>query len=121
MELKEFISSTLVEIAEGVKEAQKRYEELGGVVNPSNISIDKGLCSPGGNAHGFIDRNYNLSNIEFEVTLAENIDSENKAGIGVLLSQIGIGASTKEQHLSASMNKVRFNVQVKFPTTKLTV
>lgn len=121
MELKNFISSTLVEIAEGIKDAQEKFKEMGGVVNPSNIFMQNGLCSPGGNPQKSPDRCYNLSNIEFEIELAENNDSENRAGIGVLLSQIGLGANTREQHLSASMNKVKFNVQVKFPTDRLTV
>lgn len=41
MELKEFISDVLVQIAEGVKDANIRYKELEGVVNPrGNFKVE---------------------------------------------------------------------------------
>ena len=125
MELKEFITSTLVEIAEGVYEAAPRYQELNGAVNPSKLSIVSTLGGdtlysaaakkPGSDS----DYAYHLSTIEFEIGLTDHSNSEGKAGIGVAFAALGIGGSSKEETGASSITKVKFNIPVKLPTQSL--
>lgn len=122
MYLKDFISSTLVEIAEGIKEAQVHYKEFGGAVNPSGISapINGLYYSIADKRIGHTeDFNFYLSNVNFEIGLADSNTHESKQGIGVLLSAVGIGANTNQQEGNVSITKIRFSVPVKLPTQYL--
>lgn len=118
MNLKEFITTTLVEIAEGVKDAQSHYSDLGGTVNPSSMAKANEefyFKNRTGNPN---DRFY-LSRIDFEIGLTDNSGSESGGGIGVFLASVGIGANTKSQETISSITKVKFSVPVKLPTQSL--
>ena len=116
MNLKEFITTTLVEIAEGLRDAQSKFAELGGTVNP------RGLTDPfQKNIYSFtspdaMHRNFKLSNVEFDIALTASNEAENKGGIGVFLGSFGVGANTKEVGGQSSVNKIKFSVPVEFPS-----
>lgn len=40
MELREFIKSTIIEISEGINEAQKELKDSGVIVNPSGLATN---------------------------------------------------------------------------------
>lgn len=115
MELKEFISSTLTQIAEGVRDAQSHYSEIGGVVNPGNLKSVEGTSI----MYGIVDPNYLsvhlLSNVHFEVTLATEDKSSNSGGIGVFLSAVSLGGKSSDSDSKTSLNKVTFDVTVSLP------
>lgn len=72
MDLKEYISSVILQIAEGVKEAQEKTEELGIIINPeSYISKDNNALIEDNTSS---DRR-RVQMIEFDITLnTENYD-----------------------------------------------
>ena len=69
MELKEFIKSTIKQIAESVDELNQEFEGKQTFVNPTNIF---GLKENPRVTHGFSD--YNVTNIDFDLS----VDVENK-------------------------------------------
>ena len=119
MNLKEFVTTALVEIAEGVQDAQVQYKKTGGAVNPCHIQRDNtsGLFYKG--KSGLPDDQFSITNIEFEIGLADNSGSEQKTGIGVVFGAIGLGGNKKEQENTASVTRVKFSVPVKLPAQSL--
>lgn len=115
MELKEFISSTLTQIAEGVRDAQKHYSEIGGKVNPGNLKSVEGTSI----MYGIVNPNYLsvhlLSNVHFEVSLTSEDKSSSSGGIGVFLSAVSLGGKTSDSDLKSSLNRVTFDVPVSLP------
>lgn len=87
MELKEFISRTLTEVADGVRQAIDKAEGRGYAVNPV-----------------FDQRNTALYNIKFELS----VESEVRGGASIKV--LSGGASEK------SLNRVSFEVSMTYPS-----
>ena len=114
MELKEFIKSTIKQIAESVDELNQEFDGKQTFVNPTNI---KGIGEKPYVPFAFTD--YNVTNIDFDLS----VDVENKEGttgkVGVLASVIGVGVSSTEGRVQHSESKVRFTIPVILPSKKL--
>lgn len=112
MELKDFISATLVEILEGVKTAQDKAKNFGATISPEL----------GPQAQGALQgRGVQISNtlqviefVEFDVciTTSENavVDGKANAGLKIHVFNIGasIGESTTNNH--QAQHKIKFKV-----------
>ncbi len=109
MELKEFVKETLLQLTEGVKEAQTECFKHGGLINPmlavplSNTSLQIG------------DKYFPVTNVEFKVGLTENKSAENKQGVGVFLSSITLGAEHKKDRNNQLSTSIEFNIPVVLP------
>ena len=114
MELKEFIKSTIKQIAESVDELNQEFDGKQTFVNSTNI---KGIGEKPYVPFAFTD--YNVTNIDFDLS----VDVENKEGttgkVGVLASVIGVGVSSTEGRVQHSESKVRFTIPVILPSKKL--
>ena len=110
MELKTFVSETLKQIAEGVKQAQEDVKELGATVNPSNTTYaDKQL---------YLTHNKTITAqvIDFDISLTETEATQAGGSIGVFFGSVGLGAHGKTESGSNAMNRVKFSVPVALPT-----
>lgn len=115
MELKDFISSTLTQIAEGVKDSQDKYKDLGGVVNPKGLrQVEGGI--PYGKTTPINGDAFLLCNVQFEVSLTNDNSTSNTGGIGVLFGAISFGGKSGESENQTSLTKVSFNIPVKLPS-----
>lgn len=114
MQLKQFISETLIQIADGVSEAKPHFEELGGTVNPREFDEVTGEVISAKYRSGRNNIRL-LCNVQFEVALTSDNSTEGKAGIGVFWGEIGIGAKNAESARDVSFNKVKFNVPIQLP------
>ena len=92
MELREFVKTTLVEIAEGVKEAREDYAKLRG-----EIPL-KSQCK-----------------VRFDIALTQMDKEDSSKGLGVILSSVKIGANKTEEQVSSSLTRIQFDVLVKLP------
>jgi hypothetical protein len=110
MELKEFVKETLVQITEGVKEAQDECKKAGGLINPM-------LRIPVSNAEKFeIDgQYYPASKVSFRVGLSESDTAGGKNGIGVFLGKFSMGIEKVKETEIQSITSVEFDVTVVFP------
>ena len=104
MELSEFISKTLVQIVDGVRDGQETIGGRGGMAVPDEFLGDHG---------GLLQAEYQL--IEIDVAVSESEGVEAKSGIGVFLGGIGIGAQGANDSQSVSLNRLRFKFPVMLP------
>lgn len=113
MELKDFITETLVQMMEGVKNAQKKAEEFGAIVNPESL---------GGDSYIEVGNNQvaRIQEIEFEVALTETSETGTHKGIGVAFSGIGAKGNKDKNEQNISYNKIRFNVPIALPFVSCT-
>lgn len=103
MELREFVKTTLVEIAEGVNDAKADYKKMGGEVNPLSGTIDGRKV------------NSRITDVSFNVALTQADKTDSSKGIGVMFSSVKIGASNTEEQAVSSLSRVSFTVKVKLP------
>ncbi|MDH4201813.1 MAG: hypothetical protein OEV87_02860 [Phycisphaerae bacterium] len=94
MDLKEFVSETLREIVEGVKDAQGFASQNGAVVAPYN--------------------DYQKT-VEYDVavTVVEGTEAGAKAGISVW--SIGAGGNVKTESTNTTVSRIRFSVAIELP------
>lgn len=116
MELKEFIKEVLTSIFEGVSEAQIEIAEKGGMINPEVSTTTTGvLVSPTNALDRSASGKKNVNIAEFDVVLAVT-DKEQKGGkIGVLLGNLGLGATAGKSGETSQVTHVKFSVPYKLP------
>ena len=100
MELKEFVKETLTQIVDGIKEAQEVCGKIGAIVNPHIDDANDSIRQ---------------EKVSFEVLLSGVENNENKKGIGVWLSSVGVGVNQSDKQENSTHTKVSFDVYVQFP------
>jgi hypothetical protein len=98
MELKTFIAQTLVELCEGVSDAQQRVLDLGARVNPALVAG-------------------NITKVDFDVEVSTAEGASAKSGLGVFVGAISAGAQGQMEAKQNSVGRIRFTVPVIMPVT----
>ncbi|MDO9165059.1 MAG: hypothetical protein Q7U13_03035 [Rhodoferax sp.] len=111
MDLQEFIKKALVDIVAGVADAREEAQKQGATIgsNPvyghlreAKIITDKSERP--------------VSNVEFDIALAEANAKDTKGGIGVFLGTVGLGTQGASHGESSSHSRIKFSVPIVFPS-----
>ena len=106
MKLKEFVRETLVQILEGVKEAQATAKGMGAIINPRLNVIDSLECSS----------EILVRNVDFDVVVTEQKGIETKGGLGIFVGGLGVGTTGKSDEGKEAVNRIKFSVPISYPT-----
>lgn len=116
MELREFIKETLIQVVEGVRDAQAATAQTGAAISPcaddcgyalgGKVSIGP-LTGPG---TGFVQY------VSFDVGLTSADQKEKKGGVGVFFGSLGAGGQASSQSQSGAVTRVQFVVPVVLPS-----
>lgn len=113
MKLKEFISETLTQIAQGVKEAQNNVAPLGAKVNPANVASFEGSVP---HCRGTSTRPARvLCEVEFNVALTNDSSTSTGSGIGILFGAVSLAGKHGTSDKDTTLNSIRFNVIMELP------
>jgi len=107
MELHEFVRETLIQIINGIAEAQ----------NSESIRFNNAAIVP----HGVSSSDVKSANREivFDVVVTTQTESSSKAGIGIFVGAFGVGTQGKLNANDSLENRVQFTVPVLFPMQKI--
>jgi hypothetical protein len=112
MELQEFIKESLIQIVEGVSEAQEEVRSKGAVINPTNLQFDSKQIPGTGNT----EKDKNISRlIDFDIAVTTTEGSKTKGGIGIHVGMIGLGSTGQSEAQNSSMSRLKFSVPILFP------
>ena len=100
MELRDFISSALIEISKGVNDAN---EDLGKTVSAYRSFIIRENCGDKKRSHDGIK-------FDIAVTVTEKDGKENSIGVSVL--KIGAGSDYKKENIGEQTHRVQFEVNI---------
>lgn len=117
MELKDFVRETLLNIVQGVKEAQDVCGIEGAIISPRN-------AGQLGQKAQIKNKLHYVQIVDFEVVLGEDRTKEtgstNKGVIGVVLSVVGfrgeVNKSNKQEEGNTAQTCVKFSVPVILPS-----
>jgi hypothetical protein len=115
MNLSTFISETLVQICEGIEDANARLSGSDAIVCPDRVyPVDNnqqcyGVWKPDQTLNSIV----HLVRFDVAVTAAEG--SETKGGIGVMVAAIGLGSQGKSESSKASESRIKFDIPVLLP------
>lgn len=114
MDLKDFIKNTLIQIVDGVLEAEKELEAKGATINPIGGYFDQKQV--GGRTWSFKDGVAEV--VDFDVALTNSEKEGTSAGIGVLLGSINLGAKGASEEVVTSVTRIKFSVPILLPKGK---
>mgnify|MGYP001240455631 CR=1 FL=1 len=115
MDLRDFVSETIVEIITGVKDAQDKAQKLGGAVNPKLTSN-----SDYASQHGFLRSSGGPAQIvQFDVALTIKEGTGTKGGIGIFAGAINLGSSGQSSNENSSVSRVKFSVPIILPSSSV--
>lgn len=84
MELKDFIKETLIQIVQGIGEAQEELKDTDCAINPRDIKSEDYTTVI------LKNKRHVVQDVDFNIALTNTSNSEDKAGIGVMLGSFGL-------------------------------
>ena len=118
LNLQEFIAEALVQIAQGVKDAQEKMGESGAMINPKEYAVQ-----PSGQLQwfkgGFSSEQPHIGqNIEFDVAVEAVDKGTLKGGIGVA-GVINIGYKAEKDKENSTISRIKFSIPMFLPRQDL--
>lgn len=114
MELKEFVSNSIVQIIEGVKEAQDKAGQFGAIVNPTNLFLYSGQTGTAGQT---LEDNNVSRLVEFDIAVTSVEGEKTKGGLGVVVGVLSAGTMGQSEAQNSSVSRIKFSVPILFPGT----
>lgn len=109
MKLQDFVSETLKQIINGVKEAQGQAKKAGATISPdSHLSYD--------NKKYLFYAGRLVEHVEFDVAVTTSEAKETKGGLGIFVVGIGVGTGGKSDASTISVSRIKFSAPVVLPT-----
>ncbi len=118
MELKEFIKETLVQITQGIEDANKDLKNSSAQVNPKNVmtytrgdhfvmrlDVDK-------EHKNFVDF------IEFDVVACAKDGKATKGGLGIIVGAFALGTQGQSANSSGKESRIKFRIPMLLPTSE---
>lgn len=125
MDLKDFVKSSLHQIAEGIIEANEALSDTNAIVNPPDITVYSETSQAYGRTKSTdstqpASESRVVEKVEFDVAVTVEDGTAKDTGIKVSIMSVGLGAGRKSKTKSGSESRIRFAVPMIFPTTKST-
>ncbi len=111
MDIKEFVSKTLVQITEGVIEAQEKAKGVNPVIWAQSDGASKG-------------KNYATSSnsiaqfIDFDIALVTEVSENKDTGGSIKVAGISLGREEEVKNQESITSRVKFQVLVEFPQVR---
>jgi hypothetical protein len=111
MELREFVAGSILQIIDGVKNAQD-LNKTDARISPSALKLGNQVQQS--NLYDFGDGML-LSNVEFDVAVTAEKSAGTKGGIGVFVGAVGLGSQGKSDSKDQSVSRIKFSVPISLP------
>jgi hypothetical protein len=111
MQLKDFVSQALVDIVQGVADAQSKISLPGATINPhintNSAEMTKlGLAWAGGVPAHFV---------HFDLAVTSTEGTGTKGGIGILAGAVNLGSTGQSKSENIVASRIEFTVPVTYP------
>ncbi|SRX75642.1 hypothetical protein [Aequorivita antarctica] len=108
MDLKDFIKQTLIQITDGVKDAQEYIKDSGAYINPEGFHDGENLKS------GYRGEYRHVQKVKLSVAVNVVENSELKGGVGII-SVFSAGVSSKVSDVNTIKNRIEFEIPISLP------
>lgn len=118
MELEDYIAETLVQITNGIKEAQKLLKDVDVIINPRQTFGSKGDFWIGKNQDkGVVARR--VQEVEMKIGVISTEETKGDGGAKIHLGVLNLGAGIEDKGIERNENYVKFSIPVSFPVSDL--
>lgn len=120
MQLSDFISKTLIQISNGIENANEKLKNSSARINPSNVYPADSSYNKTVYGHIQKERQMNpaVHLIQFDVVVHASEGKETKGGIGIMVGSIGLGSQGKSDATSSTNSRIQFGIPMLLPTSK---
>ncbi|MBW4048724.1 MAG: hypothetical protein HIU89_12580 [Proteobacteria bacterium] len=112
MELQEFIKQSLVQIVNGMAEAQQEVAAKGASVNPSGLKLKDDQVK----GHSVSNDGNVTQHIEFDVAVTTTEGTGTKGGIGVVMGVLALGSQGQSSASSQAISRLKFTIPMLLPS-----
>lgn len=113
MELKEFVTSTLTQIVEGILEAQRNVAQTGGIICPGKRDKDGTVAYLEKDLK--TERSVSVHKVLFDVAVSVSSKKEGGLDAGIVVLGMNFGGKGKAEKGNESISRLQFEVPVSFP------
>jgi len=110
LELKTFISETLIQILEGVAESQSKSLQTGGRILPHVRTPREGA-----NLYGHTNDKLPVIIVDFDVSVFAQEGTGTKGGVGIVIGVLALGNKGESNQTQNSTNKIKFQKPIALP------
>ena len=118
MDLKDFVKTSIVQIAEGIEEANNALSESTAMVNPMNVLANSESAQAYGRTRTPSETKPGsriVEKVEFDVSVVAEVGKQGSAGAKLSIASISIGADGKKEKSNKSESRIKFSVPVVLP------
>ncbi len=112
MDLREFVSATLKQIIDGVKDAQSAVQNTG-AINPKVWDAQRTEAAKMGILESSDGMAIHLVDFDVAVSVAEQKGTQ--GGIGLIVGPVVLGSKGQSDSGHASVNRIKFQVPISLP------
>lgn len=112
MELKQFIHETLVQIAQGVHEAQRGVASTGARISPATDANSAAVRE----RFVYVPRVGFVEKVTFDVAVTTTESESSSGGAGILVASIGLGVRGESGAASEAVSRISFSIPVLLPS-----
>ena len=111
MQLQDFISQSIQQIVNGIRQSQQE-NKTDARINPSGLKLGSSLKQQ--ELYDF-ENQMLLSSVEFDVAVTAEETTGTKGGIGIFVGAVGVGSQGKTDTRSSSVSRIKFTVPIALP------
>lgn len=113
MELKQFVSDTVMAIVEGVVDAQQRAADMGALVNPTMLTR---TTSNIGENTIWNSKDNNLARlVRFDIAVTVEEGTATSGKIGVVSGILNLGSTGRSEDKNIAISRIQFDIPVLLP------
>lgn len=126
MELRDYISETILQISYGINDAmiKSKEEQLDIIINPDvSIGSDGDYVIPVKNHSSYnFERRVQIIEMDISVTVSETEENSVSGGAGITkIIKLGVDASSTGSKHNTSQNRIKFSIPVALPKTETNI
>ena len=117
MELKDFVSTALADIIEGVIAAQERVQGTGAKINPRlSRMIPKGEKNYEVFALAEVNPGNPVFLVKFDVAVTASKGTRSKGGVGVVTGIVSLGSTGASENAESAVSRISFALPLLVPS-----
>ena len=113
MEIKDFISNTIEQISEGVRDAHSKCCHYGTIVNPS-------VGDGGANDYyvGVQGKKWRVQTLDMDIAVTVTETADRGMGGKIGIASFGVGVNKEKGYSTANESRIRFSIPICLPTAR---
>lgn len=116
MDLKEFVRESLVQISQGIIEANEQLKDTKASVNPGGVQAYSTEAKAFGRINEAFDHKGAVVHlVRFDVALHAETGNEAGGGLKLSIASFGLGTDRKKTATDSSESRIQFDIPMAYP------